>query len=646
MAVKRIRNGRLDKFFRPCYSFFMKRLNVGIFAHIDAGKTTLTERLLYEAGVLRALGSVDDGTGFTDFLEVERRRGISVRDATVTFSYRDTEINLIDTPGHADFFGETELALSAVDVAVLAIAAREGIEAQTELLLEAIARRNLPLVVFVNKCDLGVSRETLLPPLKKAVPCELLEWDAPDFTENAVFALGDEALLDEYLSDALTESTLTKSLRAACSAGKIAPVLFGSAKTGEGVRALLDALCDLFEFSAPAAPFSAFVYQVEHRKNLGKAAHVRVFSGKLSVRDDCFDRRTQSSFKVAQIKRIKGEKYVDVTELSAGETGAVFGLDGAAAGDLLGEAPAAAPILRFTPYLRVKVTPPDGKLQELKSALEELSDEFPMLSLEWRKEKRELTVAVSGKVQAEILQETLMTRFGIDAALGEPSVIYRETPAKAAYGFEAYTMPKPCWAVVKFFIEPLPRGSGFLYESVASEKRIAYRYQEHVKTAVRQTLEQGLKGWQVTDLKVTLVDGEHHVQHTHPLDFFTATPMGVMDGLRNCGTILLEPVLEVRICAPEKALGKVTGELASRRAKLREPSFEGGKFTLSAQIPAEETFDLQETVSSLTGGRGAYSAQLLGYFPCPEGHGKARERAGVDPLDRSLWILHCRGAYQ
>ena len=207
-------------------------------------------------------------------------------------------------------------------------------------------------------------------------------------------------------------------------------------------------------------------------------------------------------------------------------------------------------------------------------------------------------------------------------------------------------MPKPCWAVVKFYIEPLPRGSGFVYESVASEKRIAYRYQEHVKTEVPRTLKQGLKGWEVTDLKVTLVDGEHHVQHTHPLDFFTATPMGIMDGLRNCGTVLLEPVLEVKVSAPESALGKVAGALSLRRGSLGEPLFEGGKFFLTARVPAEETFDLPETLSSLTGGRGSCSTRLLGYFPCPEGHGKARERVGVDPLDRSLWILHCRGAYR
>lgn len=622
----------------------MKTLNIGIFAHIDAGKTTLTERLLFEAGAVRALGSVDDGTGFTDFLDVERRRGISVRDATVSFEYGDTLINLIDTPGHSDFFEETELALTAVDVAVLVLSAREGVEAQTELLLGAFAQKKLPFAVFVNKCDLaGISEDAVFSALRRATGRELFR--AGD-TEGAVMALGDENLLDAYLSGGGAE--VAQRLKTACSEAELSPVFFGSAKTGSGVGELLSFLCGSYSFPRDAdAPFSAFVYQVEHRKNDGKIAYVRVFSGHVAVRDEVFDRRTQSRFKAAQLKRVKGEKQAVVPVLSAGETGAVAGLADVRAGDFLGAEPPVAPLGLFTPYLRVRVEPQDGNdLMKLKAALEELTDESPSLDLGWVSEKRELTVSASGKVQTEILKETLLTRFGIAAEFGAPSVIYRETPARAAYGFEAYTMPKPCWAVVKFLIEPLPRGSGFVYESIASEKRIAYRYQEHVRTEVPRTLKQGLMGWQVTDLKVTLVDGEHHVEHTHPLDFFTATPMGIMDGLRNAGTVLLEPVLEVRISAPQSAFGAITEELTARRAKELTSSFEGERAAVTAHVPAEETFGLQETVSSLTHGRGNYSARLLGYFPCPAGHGAVRERVGVNPLDRSLWILHCRGAYK
>ncbi len=621
----------------------MKTLNVGIFAHIDAGKTTLSERLLFEAGALRTPGSVDGGTCLTDFLPVERRRGVSVRDATVTFVCRDVEINLIDTPGHADFFEETELAFSAVDVAVLVVSAREG--------AQAILRRRLPLVIFVNKCDMeGVSPKKIAPILQKLLHRELfdVEEDEEISAENAVSALGDEELLEGYLAGSLPRETLRQKVTSACSSARISPVLYGSARTGDGVPRLIGTLCSLFEFPRDeAAPFSAFVYQVEHRKNVGKIAHMRIFCGKLGVRGEVFNRRTGSSFKAVQLKQIRGERYADVPVLAAGEVGAAAGLADVRAGDFLGDTPPVEDLRVFTPYLRIKVDPCDkNRLTELKEALEQLSDESPSLALEWVPEKRELTVSCSGKIRTEILKETLLERFGIEAEIGAPSVIYRETPARAAHGFEAYTMPKPCWAVVHFLIEPLPRGSGFRYESVASEKRIAYRYQEHVKTEVPRVLQQGLMGWQVVDLKVTLLDGEHHVQHTHPLDFFTATPMGIMDGLRNAGTVLLEPVLRVRICAPGETLGKVTAEISARRAVFGPPVFEGEKFLLTADIPAGETFDLQERIASLTGGRGSCDSRLLGFLPCPEGHGAVRERIGVNPLDRSLWILHCRGAYR
>lgn len=636
----------------------MKPLNVGIFAHIDAGKTSLTERLLLASGVLRKAGSVDGGTSMTDFLPMERRRGISVRDATVTFTHGETTVNLIDTPGHADFFEETELALSAIDLCVLVISAREGVEAQTELLLDAIKRKNLPAVIFLNKCDMdGIQAESVAQDLKQRISGEILPFNAPpelhyaqpvDFTENAVSALDNEPLLEAFFENTLTEQTLQDELKTACSQAKIIPLIYGSAKTGDGVDLLLDILCSFYEFpNDPNAAFSAFVYQIEHRKNAGKIAHVRVFQGKISVREEIFNRRTGSSLKAAQIKRIHGEKYIDGNELKSGETGAITGLSDVRAGDFLGTEPQVHPIQLSFPYLRIKVTPtnPD-ELIKLKSALEELTDESPSLALEWISEKRELNIAASGKVQTEILRETLYERYGIRADMSTPSVIYRETPLRPAFGYEHYTMPKPCWAVVKFYIEPLPLGSGFVYESTVSEKKIAYRYQEHIKTEVPRTLSQGLKGWQVTDLKVTLIDGENHPQHTHPLDFFVATPMGIMDGLRNCGTTLLEPVLSLRICAPETAMGKILNEITTRRAKIDPPTCGNGLFTLCAEIPAAETFDLSERISSLSGGRCTYQTRFLGYFPCPDATGKSRERVGIDPLNRAQWILHARGAYK
>lgn len=624
----------------------MKKLNIGIFAHIDAGKTTLTERLLLLAGGLRHAGSVDGGTSTSDFLPVERRRGISVRDASVTLLWKDAEIHIIDTPGHADFIEETELALCAVDIAVLVVSAADGVQAQTELLLAAMHKRKLPVLLFLNKCDRGdVDPAFVISALRRLAGAEILPFDG-DFTENAVSAIGDDLLLESYISGELTEGTLNSALKREIMNGNIYPLLSGSARTGTGCGELLDVLAEFYEIPRDeAAPFSAFVYQVTHHKTLGKLAHVRVFRGSVQVREEVYNRRTESGRKATQLKRIQGERYSDLEVLASGDVGAIAGLTDVRAGDFLGENAEIKPLSLSTPYLRVKVTPKKTEeLTPLKTALEQLTDENPSLALEWAKEKRELVISTAGTVQTEILKELLSERYGLDVDMGAPSVVYRETPTMSAFGFEAYTMPKPCWAVVKFFIEPMPRGSGLIYESVCSEKKIAYRYQNHVQTSVPEVLKQGLKGWQVTDLKVTLVDGEDHPQHTHPLDFFVATPMGIMDGLRNCGTRLLEPVLTVRICAPEEFLGKVIGEISPRRAQFEAPQLEDGRFTLMAEIPAAETFDLQERILSLTGGRAQYDVRLSGYFPCPDGMGEERERDGINPLDRAKWILHARGA--
>lgn len=631
-----------------------KKITTGIFAHIDAGKTTLTEQLLLLGGRVREVGSVDDGTTSTDFLSVERRRGISVRDAAAKISYRGATVNLIDTPGHADFFEETQLALSAVDMAILVLSAVEGVQAQTRLLLSAMKKKNLPVLLFLNKIDrAGAKPSSALAEIKKLTGKEPLlcnkengEEDEDFFLENAVTALGEETLLEEYLSGTLSKEKISAGLTEKCSSGEVLPVVFGSAKLGHGCRLLADILTEYFSFDhAENNPFSAFVYQVEHRKTLGKVAHVRVFSGTIGVREEAFNTRTESKLKISQIKLIQGEKYQDVSRLCAGDVGALVGLADVKAGDILGERQNLLPVQMTSPYLRMKISPSKAEeLPAVKAALEQLTDELPSLALEWIPEKRELNINASGNVQAEVLKEVIADRFGLNVITAPPSVLYKETPKQEGWGFECYTMPKPCWAVVRFFIQPLPRGSGLVYESVCSEKKIAYRYQEHVKTAVERALKQGLHGWEVTDLKVTLVDGEDHPQHTHPLDFFTATPMGIMDGLRNCGTQLLQPLLAVCITAPEECFGKIVGEISLRHAEFTSPDVQDGSFTLNASLPASHALDLGERVAILSGGRASYSATLAGFFPCPEGEGEERERVGVNPLDRAKWILHCRNA--
>lgn len=640
-------------------------INLGIVAHADAGKTTLTEQILYRSGAIRSLGSVDDGTASTDTLGIERRRGISVKTACASVVWKGTRLNLIDAPGHSDFLSEVERSLSVLDAAVLVVSSAEGVQPQTRMLIDAFRRAKLPCFLFCNKLDRAGSdwrKAAAEAEQLFGVPClplteaegegesacgvRALDPFSPEQAERTVLACGSETLLEEYLENGgLAPERLPESLRDAVAEARLVPVLCGASKYGLGVPELLDALTSCLRPPEPVQPeFCARVYQVEHDAALGKAAYVRVFSGRLHSRQAV--ETAGGEEKAARIRRVEGRKFEDTDSVGPGEIALLYGLASVRAGDLLGKpAPGLREYRLSEPLMLVKAEPetPD-RLPELVTALRKLCDEDPSLGMEWNREKREVWVRISGKIQLEVLEALLLERWEVRVSFGKPSVIYRETPASAAEGFEAYLAPKPCWAVVKLWIEPLPRGSGFRYESKVSPGRLPYRYQAHIETAVPRALVQGLHGWQVTDLKVTLVDGESHHVHTHPLDFFVAVPMAVMDGLRRAGPKLLEPMVRAEFTAPEEYLGKTVSLLVARRAQFASPVVEHGGFRLEAVLPAAETVDLPAEFAASTGGNGGYGSRFSHYEECPEGVGEERERLGVDPLDRARFILAARSA--
>lgn len=654
----------------------MKTLNLGIVAHADAGKTTLTEQILYQTGAIRTAGNVDDGTASTDGMEIERRRGISVRTACASVLWKGARLNLIDTPGHADFLSEVERSLSVLDAAVLVISAVEGIQPQTRMLLEAFRRAALPCFLFLNKLDRAGSdwqkalscaeKESGLPVLLlcgaenqgsdgvKLAPADTV---SPAWIESAVLSCGDDALLEDFLSDGTkAPAGLWETLRNRIAAGKILPVLCGASKYGLGVPELLDALCGLLREAKPVEDsLCARVYKVEHNAALGKAAYVRLFSGSLRNRqavpvlkngEEAPEEIPQE--KITRLRKVEGCRLEDAETAVQNEIAVVYGLSSVRAGDVLGGLQKGVREYRLAePLMRCRVEPKDPEeLMRLTEALKQMEEEDPALHCEWNREKQELWVRLTGKMQVEVLEALLLERWQLAAVFGKPSVIYRETPCQTAEGFEAYTMPKPCWAVVRFLIEPLPRGSGFQYECRVSPGRLPYRYQAHVKTAVPRALEQGLHGWQVTDLKVTLIDGESHNVHTHPLDFFVATPMGIMDGLRNAGTKLLEPVMKAEFSGPEQYLGKTISLLTAHRGRFESPQMEEGCFRLEALLPASETADLPVEFAAATAGTGTVDSRFSHYEDYPEGVGQDRERIGPDPLDRPRFILAAREALQ
>ena len=633
--------------------------NIGIFAHVDAGKTTLSEQLLVHAGKLRHAGSVDKGTAFTDDLPVERRRGISVRASCVKLRWRDTDINLIDTPGHTDFSAEIERSFWALDAAVLVVDAAQTMQPQTETLLNAFKQQGLPFLVFINKMDRpNADIPKTLAKLNRRLDGKLAPlWDEEALAE-AVCSSDDE-LLARYLDGEIPgREELRTRIGLLTAQGVLHPALQGSALRDTGVEALLDAVVDCLP--APVTTesrLSAVAFAAHEDKLMGRGLWVRVFGGALenrmaldilAGRDRVTGEDRYVQKKITQIRDASGS---DVGVLRAGDVGVVFGLGDVKIGHVFGEKDIlprkVQPGLLKTPLITVQLIPegPD-RLNALREACNTLSAEDPLLEARFERAAGELHINVMGKIQLEILSEILMTRFGLKVRFGKPTVIYRETVAKRATGFAAYTMPKPCWAIIEFDIKPAPRGSGVKYRSNVQDRDIMMRYQHQIEQALPRALSQGRLGWQVTDVEITLTGGNHHLIHTHPLDFIVATPMAIQDGLRRAGSVLLEPILELRLVMPQEQMGRVMSDVRLMRGEVVDTQSDDDAVVMTALVPVAESLDYPNEFASLTSGRGSMSASLHGYRECPLELGATAARRGVDPLDTAKYILAARSALE
>lgn len=651
----------------------LKIRNIGILAHVDAGKTTVTEQILYKSGTIRYLGSVDKGTAFTDSLEVEQQRGISVKAASANLTWKNVNINIIDTPGHIDFSAEVERSLSVLDGAVLIVSAVEGVQPQTEVYFNALQAIGIPVIIFINKVDrIGSNVKRVIGDIRKkltynAVPAEILQGEE-NSNPNVEFILKgenqgtkiwnefieevaekDEELLEKYLGgEIITFEYIYKKFIEMVRSCNIYPVLYGAALKGIGTEELLNSLIDYLP--APLGKreeeLSGIVFKIEHHKSLGKMAYIKLFSGEIKSRDLVYNSTKDTGEKVTQIKKLIGQKEVESGAVGAGEIAGVSGLNSASIGDILGSPNKVPHVPNIAnPLLTLQVKPIDkADYTKLTEALDELQEEDPMLHVQKLKEKEEIHIQIMGMIQLEILQSILKERFNLEISFGKPSVIYKETPAGSGYGFAAYTMPKPCWAITRFYIEPLERGAGFIYESKVRNEDIKLHYQREVEKQLPKTLEQGIYGWQVVDLKVTLVEGEDHVMHSNPGDFHIAAAMGVMDGLNSMGTILLEPIIKFRITVPEETGGKVLGDLIQMRGTFDSPVIVNGSFTVEGEMPVASSLEYPVRLGIISGGRGILSTRFSGYKPVPVELGAVRERRGVNPLYRSKFILTMRNA--
>ena len=634
--------------------------NIGVFAHVDAGKTTLSEQLLMHSGAIRRAGSVDAGTAHTDNLPVEQRRGISVKATCVSMDWRGTLINLIDTPGHVDVAAEVERSLWALDAAVMVVCAVEGVQPHTETLFQALKEQNIPTIFFLNKTDReGADVERVLSQIRRLLTPEAVLMSDDDAVTEFVCAQDDE-LLERYLSgEEFAADFIRARLADMTRKAAACPVYTGSALRDEGVIPLLDAMVDLLPSPEEdgAKTLCGVVFASTQDRLLGRGVWVRLYAGSLENRapitlpagvDPLTGEEKLVQRKITQIRRVDGS---DAGSLAAGEIGVIYGLGDVKVGQVLGDEGLlprrVEPGRLRTPLITVQVIPDKPEeMQALRGACEALSAEDPLLQVRYAKALNELQMHVMGTIQLEIIQELLDTRFGMKVSFSKPAVIYKETIAQPASGFVAYTMPKPCWAIMRFEIEPAPRGSGVTFRSTVPVRDILLRYQHQVEQALPLALHQGRLGWEVTDVNITLVDGNHHQFHTHPLDFIVATPWGIQDGLQRGGSTLLEPILETRFLLPPDCVGRVMSDVALMRGEVTHTETDADRVLMTALIPVATSVDYASTLASATSGRGSMSVKLHGYRDCPLELGATSPRRSVDPLDTSKYILAARSALE
>ena len=655
-------------------------LNLGILAHVDAGKTTLTERLLYAAGVIDELGSVDDGSTQTDTLALERQRGITIKSAVVSFVVDDVAVNLIDTPGHPDFIAEVERVLSVLDGAVLVISAVEGVQPQTRLLMRALQRLRVPTLVFVNKIDrrgadvervLGSIRERLTPaivPMGRAsdlgtpnasfTPSDMTDGD---FTATLAAALAenDDALLAAYVYDEarVPYRRLRDALAKQTARSLVHPVYAGSALTGAGVDALTTGIVELLPGDAgdPDGPVSGTVFKVERGRAGERIAYVRMFSGTVRTRDR-LRLGDDVEEKVTAIRVFEGGASVQHGELRAGEIGRLWGLGEIRIGDAIGT-PAGVGRHHFAPpTLETVVVPEDaGDKAALRVALAQLAEQDPLIDVRQDDTAQELSVSLYGEVQKEVIQATLAAEYGLDVAFREATPICVERPSGIGEAIEVlHADTNPFHATIGLRVEPSAAGAGVAFRLDVDPRTVPlYVYKtlesftESMDGYVRRALREGVFGWQVTDCLVTMTRCVYSIPDGPPsrrgppstaADFRKLTPLVVMQALEAAGTVVCEPVVRASVEVPTGSIGSVLPGLARLGAAVGTPSTKGTLATIEAVLPAARAQELQRQLPRLTGGEGVLETEFAGY-EAVAGTPPARPRTTVSPLDRAEYLM-------
>ena len=614
---------------------------IGLLAHVDAGKTTLSESMLYLSGRIRQQGRVDHGNAYLDTYELERARGITIFSKQAELVFGELEVTLLDTPGHVDFSAEMERTLRVLDYAILVINGADGVQGHTETLWKLLKQYRIPAFLFINKMDQnGTDAEKLLEELRVKLSGSCIRFgeaeDSEEFLENV--AMAEEQVLESYLEHGTIDREEISRL---IGERKLFPCYFGSALKNAGVEELLGGLERYTEEKTYPDVFGAKVYKIARDPQGNRLTYLKVTGGVLKVRD--LIRYQDVEEKVSQIRIYSGEKYDAVQEVRAGRVCAVTGLTKTYPGEGLGaEPPSEGPVL--TPVLNYQLILPEGcDTHGMLLKLRQLEEEDPELHIVWNEELGEIHAQLMGEVQTEILQSMIRERFQTEVTFGPGNIVYKETIKRPAEGVGHFE-PLRHYAEVHLLLEPGESGSGLVFAADCSEDVLDRNWQRLILTHLAEKEHRGvLTGSAITDMKITLVAGRAHLKHTEGGDFRQATYRAVRQGLKSTESVLLEPYYEFRMEIPAEFVGRALTDIQRMAGEFQTPDTEGDFAVITGSAPVSEMRDYQLEVTSYTKGRGRLFCTLKGYAPCHNAE-EVIEQIGYDSegdLDNPTGSVFC-----
>lgn len=647
----------------------MTTINIGIVAHVDAGKTSLTERILYETNVIKEIGRVDSGNTQTDSMELERQRGITIKASVVSFCINDLKVNFIDTPGHADFIAEVERSFRVLDGAILVISAVEGVQAQTKILMRTLQKLNIPTVLFVNKIDRsGANTEKVVKQIKEILSNEaypfysvknegtkearIIEYKSYDDCME-LLAPYNESLLASYVNNEIVpDILLRKELEIQIQQANVYPIFFGSAMTGMGVAELLGNISALIPAnkSAQNETLSGVVFKIEREPSGEKIAYVRVFSGSLHVRKYVDIQRGESQSHKEKIKKMcmfHNGTAVQTSTVHSGDFCKVWGLSDIKIGDIIGERTDYIKDIHFAePQMEAAIDAvPKERIHDLYAALMELCEEDPLIKV-WKDDvHNELYIRLFGEVQKEVIETTLYEKYNLQVTFSNTRVVCVEKPIRIGNNVEVMgEKANPFYATIGFKVERGKLNSGITYNLGVELGSLPLAFHKAIEDTVFQTLKQGLYGWEVTDIIVTLTHTGYASPVTTASDFRNLTPLVLMDALKQAETCVYEPVNEFELTVPERAISTAMYKLAAIPATFAEPILYNDSYQLTGSLPVVKAENFKRMLHSFTEGEGIFTAKPAGFTklnaPFP-----TRKRVDFNPLNRKDYLLHVLKAY-